>query len=236
MGTTFKVVMFSTSNIQSYASLAADINRRYCERQGYGFVHEQYDTPALAPPYEKVRVLQQHLGTSDYLFWLDSDACVVNFSQRLEEFCQTGKDFIIAGHKYGFDMSGRRTQYLINDIPCGLNSGVMLIRSCDWSRQFLDDWWRRCEIGAVQRAAYFDQGPLQQMLVENAVDLHSHIQLVTPCSRFNRCDDDHTDVCEFVLHLWGLGSGTRERILSQIQAGVKPDTTVSLPTFHVPAP
>ena len=233
MAFTFKVVMFSTSNIQSYASLAADINRRYCEHQGYGFVHEQYDDVVMAPQQEKIKVLTKHLGSADYLMWLDSDACVVNFSQRLEEFCQTEKDFIIAGHKYGYDLDWQRVQYLINDAPGGLNSGVMLIRSSAWSRQFLDHWWSRCLIGFTQGAKHGDQGPLQQMLVENAMNFHEHLQLVTPCSRFNRCDDDHMDVSEFVLHLWGQRNDERAQIFSQIHAGIKPDIGVSLPKFHV---
>ena len=81
--------------------------------------------------------------------------------------------------------------------------------------------------------AYYDQGHLQQMLMENVLNLQAHTRIVTPCCRLNRCDDNGTDVCEFVLHLWGLQPKRREEIFSLIIEGKKPDIGIEMPRFNV---
>jgi hypothetical protein len=228
--------MFSTTNILPYASLAAKINRRYASLHGYDFVHEQYDEVALAPSPEKVQVLRKHLGSASHLLWIDSDACVVNFHRKVEEFCRLDKDLIMAGHAFGFDLSGRRMRYSLHGTPAGLNAGVILINHSQWSRDFLDAWWARCVQGARRRNAFYEQGQLHQMLVENALNIQNHISLVTPASRLNRCDDDGADRCEFILHLWGSPSDYRRKVFAEIEQGRKPRIHVSMPFFDVDTP
>jgi FkbM family methyltransferase len=222
--------MFSNSAVESYSRFTAEINRKYCRRNGYAFVHEQYDHVSLSPSHEKIRLLQRHLDSATYLLWVDSDACVIDHSVRLESFCEGQKDLIIAGHEYGFDPSGRRLPYRMGDIPCGLNAGILMIRNGSWSRRFLDDWWNRCTQNHLS-TRFYEQGELQRMLVENTSDMQSHIHIITPCSRLNRCDDNGTDICEFILHLWGAGSEYRESVFSEIAAGRKPNIPVQMPHF-----
>jgi hypothetical protein len=227
--------MFNTSHIASYAGLAAAINASFCDRHGYHFSHYQYDNIFLSPPHEMVRILSRELHSADWLMWLDSDACFIDFEQRLEELCDSNKHLIIAGHKFGFDPQGQRIEYRVNGLRAGLNTGVLLLRSSLWSRLFLDAWWRRCVMGAGQNTAYYEQGELQAMLMANEMDLQNQIHLVQPCSRLNRCDDDGRDICDFVLHLWGLDSKTREHALRQVASGHRPDIGIEMPSFHVPA-
>lgn len=185
------------------------------------------------PQYEKIRLLRKHLHTANYLLWLDSDACVIDQSIPLQVFCEEPKELFIAGHEFGFDLAGRRVRHQLGGIPCGLNTGVLLLRDTTWSEQFLDVWWSRCMAGASAKTAFYDQGYLQQMFIENVLDLQTHTKIVTPCSRLNRCDDNNRDVCEFVLHLWGLDVDQRERIFSTILDGSKPNIGVSMPRFNV---
>ena len=229
----FKIVMFSTSHIHNYATIAERINRAYCEYHGYEFVHEQYDSVQLSAADEKVFLMKKHLGSAKYLVWLDSDACVIDFAQRLEDFCVDDRDFVIAGHEFGFDLKGRRTRYELNGVPCGVNGGVFMIRSSEWSREFLDTWWRQCQWANKAGTAFREQGQLQQMLMHDVLKMQAHTTIVTPCSRLNRCDDNNDDVCEFILHLWGLGSDRRERVFSEIENGQKPELGISMPRFNV---
>jgi hypothetical protein len=233
MSLRFKLIMFSTSDIRGFSCKSAEINRRYSARHGYDFTHEQYDSVALAPQYEKIRILRKHLGSTDYLVWLDSDACVIDQSLPLQTFCEEPKNLVIAGHEFGFDLAGRRVRYELDGHPCGLNTGVLLLRDTSWSEQFLEAWWSRCLSGAPAHTAKHEQGHLQQMLMENVLNLQAHTRIVTPCCRLNRCDDNGTDVCEFVLHLWGLQPKRREEIFSLIIEGKKPDIGIEMPRFNV---
>ena len=148
MSLRFKLIMFSTSDIRGFSCKSAEINRRYSARHGYDFTHEQYDSVALAPQYEKIRILRKHLGSTDYLVWLDSDACVIDQSLPLQTFCEEPKNLVIAGHEFGFDLAGRRVRYELDGHPCGLNTRVLLLRDTSWSEQFLEAWWSRCLSGA----------------------------------------------------------------------------------------
>jgi galactosyl transferase GMA12/MNN10 family len=229
----FKLVMFATADIAEYATLAAEINRRYCARHGYAFSFEQYDNVALQPPYEKVRVLQRHLWSAEYVLWVDADACVVNFSQRLEHFCDNGNDFVIAGHEFGFDLQGQRRRFEINGLPCGVNTGVMMFRSSEWTERFLRLWWDECFEGAQNCTALHEQGRLQNLLNINSLEIHSHTNVVLPSSRFNRGDGSHENVCEFVLHLWGTGAEHRKRILAAIANQQIAPEGITIPNFDV---
>ena len=228
------VVMFNTSNIQSYASLAASINRRYCETHNYRFIHEIYDNVELEPSHEKVKVMRRHLDDgSEYVCWIDSDACFIDFTSKLADFCQSGKDLVIAGHDFGFDLMGERLRYRVNGSPCGLNGGVMLVRNSAWTRIFLDEWWQRCVRGDKIPTSFWEQGHLQNMFLFNTLNIQQHTDLVVPCSRLNRCDDNHTNICEFILHLWGTSTEVRQQIFGQIAQGIHPDVTTEMPFFNV---
>lgn len=228
------VVMFNTSNIQGYASLTASINRRYCETHNYRFIQEIYDHVELEPSHEKVKVMRRHLSAGcDYVCWIDSDACFIDFTKKLADFCQSGKDLVIAGHDFGFDLMGERLKYLANGQCCGLNGGVMLVRNSPWSRVFLDEWWERCVRGHKIPTSFWEQGQLQNMFLFNTLNIQQHTELVIPCSQLNRCDDNHTDICEFILHLWGTSSEVRNRIFGQIAQGIRPNITTEMPFFNV---
>lgn len=232
----FTVVMFSTSNILNYSALSAELNRRYCQTHGYRFVHEIYDRVAITPSHEKLRVISRHIEWTDYILWIDSDACVIDYRVPLTSFTRGDADLIIAGHEFGFDLAGRRLAYRLKGRPSGLNAGVFMLRNSAWTAEFLRRWWELCIEGAKVPTALVEQGQLQAMLEENTCDLQGHIELVVPCSRLNRCDDRGENVCEFILHLWGSGGKERERVFSELLQGRKPDIPISLPSFDTTWP
>ncbi len=224
--------MFSTPGIWEYASLSSEINRRYCQHHNYRFVHEVSHRFSLAPQHEKVLLLRKHLPWSDYVFWIDSDACFIDFRKPITNFCQSGADLVIAGHDCGFDLQGRRTRYRINGHRAGLNTGVMLFRNSKWSVEFLENWWNRCVSGQSCHQMH-EQGELQEMLMTNEFQALERTELITPSSRLNRCDDEGADICEYVLHLWGTGNQFRRDVFRDILDGNRPDISVDMPSFCV---
>lgn len=227
------VVTFCNSAIREYADVAAAINRGYCDHHGYSFVQDVHDNVPLELSHEKVRVVQRYLPTADYVCWIDADACFIDFDTPLTAFCREGADLVIAGHTFGFDLRGCRRRYLHGSLPCGLNGGAFMLRRSPWSSLFLQHWWHRCERGHRLSTSFLEQGQLQDMFMQDELSLRRRTHLVVPSSRFNRCDDDDHDVCEFILHLWGTGSEFRRNVFRQVLAGIKPDIGIDLPRFNV---
>jgi galactosyl transferase GMA12/MNN10 family len=235
MASDFKIVMFSTPGFTDQMKSPV-INRAYCRQHGYAFAMEEYDRFPLTASHEKIRVMHRHLHSAEYILWLDSDAVVIDFSQTLDQFCTNRPDVVIAGHQYGFDLNGNRVAYEVGGISCGLNGGVFLLRNSQWTHEFLYHWWDRCVEAHARNTPFWEQGPLQQLFVEDAMGMQARTNLVTPSSRLNRCDDHGRDVCEFILHLWGTSNEHRAAVFAEILRGRRPNVAIELPTFSVPFP
>lgn len=228
------VVTFCTPNILGYAGLTARINARYCRQHGYEFIHEVYDGTELHPSFEKLNVVRRHLSNADYVLWIDSDACVIDFRQKLETFCDSGHDLVVAGHDFGFDLLGYRQRFAIDGVPAGVNGGVWMLRNSAWSYAFLDEWWQRCVRGIRIPTSFLEQGHMQWMLYNDVLQMRCHTKLIVPAERFNRCDAHGRDVCGFILHAWGESEQRRIELFEPILRGERPQTTIEMPSFYVP--
>ena len=61
------VHMFSTSNILNYSRLAEKINRAYCEKHGYDFIHNIYDNIEYNfASLEKIASFNTYLNSAKY--------------------------------------------------------------------------------------------------------------------------------------------------------------------------
>ncbi|KDO20560.1 hypothetical protein SPRG_13258 [Saprolegnia parasitica CBS 223.65] len=135
----------------SIGAACAAINKQYADRHGYEFYCDElpYDEmmSAIAPRrfcgWYKVAMLRRLLANLDdldargigYLFWIDADAVVIDQDKPASA--------LIAA-------AGHRELILAEDMnPCCLvNTGVLLVRVCEWSQRVWDDVW------AMRR--YFD--------------------------------------------------------------------------------
>lgn len=110
---------------------------RYCKWHGFDFI--AYDAPLdhqRAAPWSKIIALQNHLDEYDWLFWTDVDSLILNERISLMDYVT---------------LMGDQDCAFVRD-PNGINSGNFLIRSCEWTRQYLarvydqtqfvhDIWW-----------------------------------------------------------------------------------------------
>ena len=121
--------MWYDDKIKAYGDISKKINEKYCENMGYTFIfsnkrflHDRH------PAWEKIQLCLNTLETNkyDYIFWIDADA-VFNFksNQKLEHYIDRypNKDIIFS--------KDRNTYVNIN------NTGVMLIKNTDYSKNFL---------------------------------------------------------------------------------------------------
>lgn len=103
--------------------------RSYCERHRYDFIEETEALETGRPPtWWKIKLLQKHLPSYDWIFWTDADSLVMNPSVRLERFLTEDSDMVICHEDVG--------QGVYN-----INAGQFLIRRSDWSFEFLEAVW-----------------------------------------------------------------------------------------------
>jgi hypothetical protein len=65
-----------------------------------------------------------------HVLWIDADAAFIDLSHDIRDELEPGKDLYLVEHRW--------------DVPPGrrsANAGVMLLRSSDWTRAFLDAAW-----------------------------------------------------------------------------------------------
>jgi hypothetical protein len=116
----------------------------YCRRHGHRFVcrTDGFDMSRPAP-WSKIPFIRQELDAADWVLWSDADALVMNGAVPVTRFVQDCADIVLSGDPWH-----------------GLNTGHMLVRATDWSREFLervyarteflnDSWWENAAVIAL---------------------------------------------------------------------------------------
>jgi hypothetical protein len=139
---------------------------RYAERWGWDLVLSTEDLADGRPaPWAKVPLLQSLLDEYEWVLWLDADVVIVDLDADISDEIQADKDLYLVEHSH-------HGQYTAN-------SGVVLLRSCAWSRDFLHDVW------ALER--YIEHRPWENAAV---LDLLGYglepARLVQPTPRLRR--------------------------------------------------
>lgn len=122
------ICSLATGEYRSLLSRSALSFERYAERWGWDLVLSTEDLADGRPaPWGKVPLLRSLLDEYDWVLWLDADVVIVDLDADINDEVQEGKDLYLVEHPW----LGQYTA----------NSGVVLLRSCDWSRAFLDEVW-----------------------------------------------------------------------------------------------
>lgn len=143
------VITSATKNIFSYAKFAVSVNFMYAQWRNYhySFIEENPQAVDFDAKYDKdsrwnkVQYLLEHLETSEpttkYIMWLDADLIVVNVDFNVQGLFAQYPDAHVL-------MSKDKV-----DAPFVGNSGCIIVKVTEWSREFLKLWWsaydrRRC--------------------------------------------------------------------------------------------
>ena len=144
--------------------LCAARNRHYAERHGYDFrcwvdsnlamAETIAGCPALT--WCKVHAINEALRTTAdgaLVLWIDADALVTNVQLRLED--------VHAAH-------GSPDLLVAKDVTptCLINAGVLLVRSCAWSRALFAELWEGAAAKGLPflHKKYHEQSRLEQLL------------------------------------------------------------------------
>lgn len=131
------VCQFYSENVK-YGKLSEEINKKYCDDNGYTYYAEK-DTEKLLDKLDNrswtwykphlISEVMDKFEDCDYVLFLDIDAVLINHSRRIEEFIDDTSEIIMT-EDYG---------------PSIVNAGVMLIKNSLFSKNFLKGWWDICE-------------------------------------------------------------------------------------------
>lgn len=125
------ICSLATRHYRQLLAVAAPTYLAYGRRWGWDVVLSTEDLGEGRPPaWAKVRLIQELLHRYATVWWIDSDAILVDLERDITAELQAGRDFHVAFHA---QPDGRD-----NPIP---NSGVMLIQRSPWSTDFLSRLW-----------------------------------------------------------------------------------------------
>jgi len=142
------IAQFYTNNVE-YGKLSEEINRTYCNRHGYTYITEtddQYIRTTIgdrAPTWFKPKFILDVFSKFDvdYVLFLDADAVVVDFSQKIEDFIDNEYDVVFT-EDYGHHSK--------------MNGGVFLIKNTSWTKELMNRWWESAETFKGSDAQYLD--------------------------------------------------------------------------------
>jgi hypothetical protein len=173
-----------------YAAVG-DISRAnkevYCERHGYRFVCRREGFDCSRPPsWSKIPFILEELPRSDWVFWTDADALVMNASVPVTRFVQDCADMVLSCDPYN-----------------GINCGHWFVRDTEWSRRFLERVYTRVEF---LHHPFWETAALIRMYREDA-EVRRHIAVV-PNKLFNGYPYPGAGYTsgDFIVHFAGLAA------------------------------
>jgi hypothetical protein len=102
--------------------------RAYGERHGYEVITSSRSEPARPPAWGKVAMLRETVDAFDLVLWIDADAVIVDGGDDIADELEADRHLALVQHRHWDDQL----------IP---NTGVMLLRSGEFSRSLLDGMW-----------------------------------------------------------------------------------------------
>ena len=108
--------------------------------------HIYHDIPAERPPaWAKIKYLIEEVqrGIHEFILWIDADACFVRGDVDILSQINHDKEICVVNHRVPHSRIVEWPgAYVYRERP---NTGVMLVRSSDWSLAFLRKIWDKTE-------------------------------------------------------------------------------------------
>lgn len=161
----------------------------YCRKQGYPFHNLTYTLDPNRPiPWSKILLVEKLLEDceTDWVFWSDADAIVMNKKIKLKRFVDENYDMIV-----GSDDNG-------------INTGQFLMRNCEWSKDFLKRVYAKTE---YIHHGWWEQKAIMDLYANNPED-KKHIK-VLPQRDMNSYTPQHGPIHgyqkgDFIIHFAGI--------------------------------
>jgi hypothetical protein len=193
------VAQYYTKNIV-YAEYSEKINSSYCEKNQYIY-HLNTDEELIKSRcsgrsfhWYKPFLIQDAFDKNpdcDYVLFLDMDAVFLNKDRRIEEFITS--DFsILMTEDYGSSIT---------------NTGVILLKNDQFSKDFLTQWWEAGEeLPEFKTRFWWDQSCIE--LIYNRLEDKTPIKIIEPTDFNSR----YFDLTKFIFHAFAYGAMPRRNL------------------------
>ena len=194
------LVTLSDEAMAPVARITAARLRTYADRHGYTLVRFEKLLDGLRPAaWNKLLAVRNALLSrqSDWVMWIDADAMVMNMDFPATRLIDDRSDLICASDHNGF------------------NSGIFLMRYCDWSLRFLESAYFLGEV----RSDPDGYNPLWEQstfkhLIRHFPEVEKRIQIL-PQAAMNSSMDTYREG-DFIIHLSGLSNEDRLTALASL--------------------
>lgn len=105
--------------------------KKYSLKFGYPIILHNEVTSNSYPPWNKILVIKKLFSEGyDYVFYIDADAMIINFDYNIADQIEPEKEWYLVRQQKEFNEGY---------VP---NTGVMLIKNTDFSKNILDQLWQ----------------------------------------------------------------------------------------------
>ncbi len=175
MFTNVSLVSYYTPNIEEYAAYSFAINSVYALHHGYEFnllsPKSGHEFEKRDQRWNKVKIIMDLMSKhddGDYLVWLDSDLIIVDLGMKIDRIIE--------------DINDPDVQLILSKDPFPeevysvANTGLMIVKVSDWSRNFFFDWWN-----TEDRGLGWDQHVFTKLLeTKYKNEMNKHVLLLPP--------------------------------------------------------
>lgn len=201
------VITLGTSHIRQYSQYAFDINRSYCEKQGYTYIQYNDILDQSRPAsWSKIPIVKRHLNEFDWIMWIDADAIFFNHDTRIEERIDETANLVL-GKACGDQWIDNSLADYVNQ-----NMGCFIIRGkCEWSVNLLDRIYSKTN--RIDHK-WWETQALSDIILENDSAINSKIRILNQHlingyeHRLYSYFDFSTD--QFIIHYAGMSNDDRE--------------------------
>ena len=184
-----KVCIFTwyDENCKEYADITSDINKKYCDREGFEFYKDDIRrVPERTGHWERIPLFIELLKKNDYVVWIDADACFRNHKNKLKEIINTYSQYDIFW-SYDYPYSNQ------------INSGFIIVKSNDYTISYFTELLRD-EDTTYFHTPNWDQEKINQFYNEDRMNIQNQ-----SCILSHRLLQDFYDINKdsLILHLAG---------------------------------
>jgi hypothetical protein len=121
------VITAHNGQYKEITNISSSSIKRFCDFNGYDWTDRLIDKP-IRGLLKVEAILDGFKNGHEYIIWLDSDIIISNYKENIILDCNKERDLYMCWHEFKDEI-----------LPSHYNSGVMVIRNCQWSREFFQE-------------------------------------------------------------------------------------------------